>query len=1500
MSGIVDLHGGTIRCESPGEGLGTAFTLDLPLFGPPSAPDAQVAAAAAGFPTSYGPGPGSNYSGSAAGGGMKSRQLSIASGASSLQSPRADVVESHVAAHGAGVGMGEELVDDAALSIPPTEEALRRLNVLTALAGRDGGTGIEARLSPTRAIGIAGIGAQSSHFGNHHHHHHHHHQYYPAHHNGLARFNPAVARYSPGGGAGASASQDVPPNTPLAHTMGAHGNPPDRTLSVIYSESSFNSDLHLAASERPCRMDDISPTSVLSGAAAGAGSAGAGVAHEGRNQSFNSCPDFGPDPLDDLSPPSVRNLAIIRDRFNVLGSRRWRLRRLGSDIGRDDGGGGGGSSKKSYSHTSSKQNSPKFLDNDVTVHSPGGVGLLSPAGNTLYPSYGQHQQLQPSHRQPHFFPPNGRRLGPPGPPGPHGGRVHEERPRTPTPTPSLEQASVVGLMSSSVESIGPFPSSAVEMNHSSCSPSAAQRQLLLPDGASYTQPQHHAQQSQHRERGVSAEISQPTDSKGNHTLSLSSNVSGGVDSRADVFNGSHHTGDSISFEGAPSAARRGSGSGSGGNAARDEQQPGEQLQSAPRTFMSYLRMMDAVFHPSSSSSKSRSQSNTTTAGSGMAVGIAGLGAPPLQTQHLRRHGGHVSQIGHRHSSTSAERLHISQIGQQASHRHSSASADGALISQVGRRAYQQEKRQTGQHQVGHSYSYASSAFSSSTGGTGDNEANTERNSLFSTGSGSCGSAKSSTPAASGASGPPSTSPVLSHASNGMVDLDSAPSEGSTTSSKPQPMHHHQNHQQHHSSHQPQRRRSNSTSSKVVPFHCDNAEVMVDYGGGAAGNGAEAGVGAGAGAGAGIGVGKLIVGDVSRQGSGLIGLGKDGSLLVPSAEQDEEDCMHYGEDIGAGLLPRTPPMYHINTVSTAATFADARRAPSISTSPAAIDTTLEAYQQAALGIGSGPGSGSGAVLPLVDLGGATTPSSTASREGCLSPASPGRRKGLNLLPAAAGVLLTGNMTVEWEQRQEARQRGNTNLSDESGNQSPALFMLSTPNRNLSRRSSRNDAEGLGLLSLSRRNSRNDGEYTPPRGNAASPTAAVGGERGGPGGAGTPTRNSRHRADSVGSDADVGGSNARIRSGRHHADSVGSDADVGGSNARIRSGRHRADSVGSDADVGGSNARIRSGRHRADSVGSDADVGGSNARIWSGRHHADSVGSDADVGGSNARIRSGRHRADSVGSDADVGGSNARIWSGRHRADSVGSDADVGGSNARIRSGRHRADSVGSDTDDITQAPPSSISSSSTNAAIAGGLGSVAAVGSPADGSPRIFSSARGVSDRGRSNSPAQVGAYAGASGGAGGQGSSTRSSGRSSMQVDWDGQRLSFCVVDDSAANRKMAGRLLSNYGHTVQEVDGAAAFLALMQDMQGQQQRFDVILMDDNMPGMSGPEATRAVRDAGYRGLIVGVTGDTSTESVQRFQQHGANAVLSKPLKLDKLKQEIDQFHSTALNSTTL
>ena len=55
------------------------------------------------------------------------------------------------------------------------------------------------------------------------------------------------------------------------------------------------------------------------------------------------------------------------------------------------------------------------------------------------------------------------------------------------------------------------------------------------------------------------------------------------------------------------------------------------------------------------------------------------------------------------------------------------------------------------------------------------------------------------------------------------------------------------------------------------------------------------------------------------------------------------------------------------------------------------------------------------------------------------------------------------------------------------------------------------------------------------------------------------------------------------------------------------------------------------------------------------------------------------------------------------------------------------------------------------------------------------------------------------------------------------------------------------------------------------------------MPNMDGPTATRNIREMGYKGIVVGVTGNALEEDRESFLKSGVNEVLVKPLNFNAL-----------------
>jgi signal transduction histidine kinase len=113
--------------------------------------------------------------------------------------------------------------------------------------------------------------------------------------------------------------------------------------------------------------------------------------------------------------------------------------------------------------------------------------------------------------------------------------------------------------------------------------------------------------------------------------------------------------------------------------------------------------------------------------------------------------------------------------------------------------------------------------------------------------------------------------------------------------------------------------------------------------------------------------------------------------------------------------------------------------------------------------------------------------------------------------------------------------------------------------------------------------------------------------------------------------------------------------------------------------------------------------------------------------------------------------------------------------------------------------------------------------------------------------------------------------------------LQVLVADDDPVNRQVATRLLERLGHRVRTVaDGAAVVEAWRSGLD------DVILMDLEMPGVDGVEATRAIRresGAGPRPWIIALSAHDEAERRASSLAAGMDDYLEKPLRRDRLEQ---------------
>ena len=116
--------------------------------------------------------------------------------------------------------------------------------------------------------------------------------------------------------------------------------------------------------------------------------------------------------------------------------------------------------------------------------------------------------------------------------------------------------------------------------------------------------------------------------------------------------------------------------------------------------------------------------------------------------------------------------------------------------------------------------------------------------------------------------------------------------------------------------------------------------------------------------------------------------------------------------------------------------------------------------------------------------------------------------------------------------------------------------------------------------------------------------------------------------------------------------------------------------------------------------------------------------------------------------------------------------------------------------------------------------------------------------------------------------------------------LSILLVDDNAMNRKLGSKVLARlgYGPDMAE-DGFQAITACLE------KPYDLVLMDVEMPGLNGIDATSRIRSEskGRVPYIVALTANAMTGDRERYIASGMDDYLSKPLRIDALIETLSK-----------
>jgi len=114
------------------------------------------------------------------------------------------------------------------------------------------------------------------------------------------------------------------------------------------------------------------------------------------------------------------------------------------------------------------------------------------------------------------------------------------------------------------------------------------------------------------------------------------------------------------------------------------------------------------------------------------------------------------------------------------------------------------------------------------------------------------------------------------------------------------------------------------------------------------------------------------------------------------------------------------------------------------------------------------------------------------------------------------------------------------------------------------------------------------------------------------------------------------------------------------------------------------------------------------------------------------------------------------------------------------------------------------------------------------------------------------------------------------------------VVDDNKINLKVAERLLQTYGVNVECVE--SGFICI--DNLKSDKKYDLILMDDMMPRMSGVETLQKIKVEipEFDIPVIALTANALTGMREKYLADGFNDYLAKPINKDELNRVINEY----------
>ncbi len=113
------------------------------------------------------------------------------------------------------------------------------------------------------------------------------------------------------------------------------------------------------------------------------------------------------------------------------------------------------------------------------------------------------------------------------------------------------------------------------------------------------------------------------------------------------------------------------------------------------------------------------------------------------------------------------------------------------------------------------------------------------------------------------------------------------------------------------------------------------------------------------------------------------------------------------------------------------------------------------------------------------------------------------------------------------------------------------------------------------------------------------------------------------------------------------------------------------------------------------------------------------------------------------------------------------------------------------------------------------------------------------------------------------------------------------VVEDNPMNMELAVDLLETYGYEITPAEDGFKALERVKE-----KKFDLILLDMQLPGMGGPEVLEKLKaDPATSAVpVVALTAHAMSGDAARFMEAGCAGYISKPIDVPQFKSEVAQY----------